>query len=125
MHRATPIGWLALCRPAPLPPKSAAFALGFARDSAAALARARDAVCGATALDVDAIAAARLTALTSVVPRLQNRTLDRLSLRLYSIMRVNTLSPEGALRQAWSTPDKSPHQMEFPWDTAFHAWGQR
>eukprot|EP00041_Stephanoeca_diplocostata_P022219 m.527592 g.527592 ORF g.527592 m.527592 type:complete len:50 (-) comp22012_c0_seq1:307-456(-) len=38
-------------------------------------------------------------------------------------MRVNTLSPEGIAPVHWSTPDKTPHQAMWLWDSCFHAIG--
>jgi hypothetical protein len=43
--------------------------------------------------------------------------------KMYSVMRVNTLSPEGDEPIHWSTPDKTPHQAMWLWDSCFHAIG--
>jgi hypothetical protein len=46
---------------------------------------------------------------------------ERLLNKCLSVMRVNSLSAEGAIRQAWSTPDRVPHRHMWLWDTAFHS----
>ena len=120
VQRRTPIGWLVLCHD-----KGSTLQFAVAFDTSnlvAAIDAAQQATCG-TAVDVDDTVARRLAPLDAL-PTLPNATLDRLSKKVYSIARLNTLSSEGAVRQHWATPDKSPHQMEYPWDTAFHAWGQ-
>ncbi len=38
-----------------------------------------------------------------------------------SVMKVNTLAPEGAIQQTWSTPDRVPHRDMWLWDSVFHA----
>lgn len=48
---------------------------------------------------------------------------DRVAAKVYSVMRVNTLSPEGIEPVHWSTPDKTPHQAMWLWDSCFHAIG--
>ncbi len=40
-----------------------------------------------------------------------------------SIMRVNTCSPEGQMRHAWTTPDRWPHRWMWLHDSAYHAAG--
>jgi glycogen debranching enzyme len=47
----------------------------------------------------------------------------RLLNKCYSIMRVNTLSKEGAIQQRWSTPNRVPHRYMWLWDSAFHSFG--
>ena len=121
VKRRTPIGWLVLCHD-----KGSTLQFAVAFDTSnldAAIDAAQQATCGTAAVDVDDTVARRLAPLDAL-PTLPNATLDRLSKKVYSIARLNTLSSEGAVRQHWATPDKSPHQMEYPWDTAFHAWGQ-
>eukprot|EP00041_Stephanoeca_diplocostata_P022220 m.527607 g.527607 ORF g.527607 m.527607 type:complete len:770 (-) comp22012_c0_seq3:281-2590(-) len=49
---------------------------------------------------------------------------DRVAAKVYSVMRVNTLSPEGIAPVHWSTPDKTPHQAMWLWDSCFHAIGR-
>jgi hypothetical protein len=43
---------------------------------------------------------------------------------MYSVMRVNTLSPEGVTPVHWSTPDRTPHKAMWLWDSCFHAIGR-
>ncbi len=54
------------------------------------------------------------------VPRLAAPEMDRLLKKCVSVMKVNTLSAEGAVPQAWSTPDRVPHQHMWLWDSVFH-----
>ncbi|GAA3399732.1 amylo-alpha-1,6-glucosidase [Paenibacillus hodogayensis] len=46
---------------------------------------------------------------------------SRLLNKCVSVMKVNTLSPEGAFRYMWSTPDRVPHKDMWLWDTVFHS----
>jgi hypothetical protein len=46
---------------------------------------------------------------------------DRLLKKCFSVMRVNTLAPEGAIRRTWSTPDRVPHRRMWLWDSVFHS----
>lgn len=39
-----------------------------------------------------------------------------------SVMKVNTLAAEGAIRRRWSTPDRVPHQHMWLWDSVFHSF---
>ncbi len=39
-----------------------------------------------------------------------------------SVMKVNTLSPEGAIGRHWSTPDRIPHRHMWLWDSVFHSF---
>ena len=38
-----------------------------------------------------------------------------------SVMRVNSLSPEGKIAQRWSTPDRLPHRWMWLWDSCYHS----
>ena len=101
-------GYLALCHRGPGTSTSAnvSFALAFDADSSQnAVTQAQH---GLT-LNLTAIVAARLQAITGP-PALANATLDRLSRKVYSVMRANTLSAEGTIHQHWSTPDRVPHR---------------
>jgi hypothetical protein len=53
------------------------------------------------------------------------RSLDprhaRLLNKCFSVMKVNTLAPEGRIARAWSTPDRVPHRDVWLWDSAFHS----
>jgi hypothetical protein len=48
---------------------------------------------------------------------------EALSIKLASVMKVNTLAPEGPFTSRWSTPDRVPHRDLWLWDSAFHAIG--
>jgi hypothetical protein len=39
-----------------------------------------------------------------------------------SVMKVNTLAPEGAIQRHWSTPDRIPHRHMWLWDSVFHSF---
>ncbi|MBP1964134.1 amylo-alpha-1,6-glucosidase [Paenibacillus aceris] len=56
------------------------------------------------------------------VPRLSDPLKERLLLKCFSVMKVNTLAPEGVIRQHWSTPDRVPHQAMWLWDSVFHSF---
>lgn len=56
------------------------------------------------------------------VPRLDDPMKERLLLKCCSVMKVNTLAPEGVIRQIWSTPDRVPHQAMWLWDSVFHSF---
>ncbi|MHB1463078.1 MAG: amylo-alpha-1,6-glucosidase [Armatimonadota bacterium] len=46
-----------------------------------------------------------------------------LLVKCLSVMKVNTLWPEGAITRRWSTPDRVPHRHMWMWDSMFHALG--
>lgn len=66
------------------------------------------------------IVAARM-ALCREVPALEDPDRHRLLQKAVSIMKVNTLSPEGAITRHWSTPDRVPHKHLWLWDSVFHS----
>ena len=79
---------------------------------------------------VDTVASARLQPLGKLPPPKMltaNSSLDYalLSAKAYSVMRVNTLAPEGTCKTHWSTPDKVPHQAMWLWDSCYHAIGRK
>ena len=39
-----------------------------------------------------------------------------------SVIKVNTLAPEGPFTTRWSTPDRVPHQHLWLWDSVFHSF---
>lgn len=57
------------------------------------------------------------------VPALGAPEEDRLLKKCFSVMKVNTLAAEGAIGQAWSTPDRVPHRDMWLWDSVFHSLG--
>lgn len=61
--------------------------------------------------------------LYQTLPRLDEPEDDRLLKKCFSVMKVNTLSPEGAIQDHWSTPDRVPHRDMWLWDSVFHALG--
>jgi len=55
-------------------------------------------------------------------PRLATGSADnRLLRKCISVMKVNTLSPEGTIQQLWSTPSRVPHREMWLWDSVFHS----
>ena len=57
------------------------------------------------------------------LPALESPERDRLLRKCFSVMKVNTLSKEGAIQQTWSTPDRVPHRHMWLWDSVFHSFG--
>lgn len=55
-------------------------------------------------------------------PRLEDPLMERLLLKCFSVMKVNTLAAEGVILQHWSTPDRVPHQAMWLWDSVFHTF---
>jgi hypothetical protein len=60
---------------------------------------------------------------TRRVPALASPARDRLLKKCVSVIKVNTLAPEGPDRQTWSTPDRVPHRHMWLWDSVFHSFG--
>lgn len=71
--------------------------------------------------DLDAILEQRL-AIYRGLPALDPAD-DRLLKKCVSVMKVNTLAPEGVIACRWSTPDRVPHRHMWLWDSVFHAFG--
>jgi glycogen debranching enzyme len=71
-------------------------------------------------LDVTEVARERL-ATYHKLPNLSSPEKNRLLKKAWSVMRVNTLSGEGVIPQAWSTPDRVPHRWMWLWDSVFHS----
>jgi hypothetical protein len=84
--------------------------------NATSVGGAMEAAIAALDTNVAELAGTRLSALDQP-QTLSNATLDRLSRKVYSVMRVNTLAPEGPLTQRWSTPDRTPHRAMWLWDS--------
>ncbi|RKN64071.1 amylo-alpha-1,6-glucosidase [Paenibacillus ginsengarvi] len=55
------------------------------------------------------------------IPSVPDANDARLLHKCFSVMKVNTLSAEGAIRHMWSTPDRVPHKDMWLWDTVFHS----
>lgn len=47
--------------------------------------------------------------------------MKRLANKCLSVMKVNTLAPEGTFSEMWSTPDRVPHRNLWLWDSVFHS----
>lgn len=105
--------------------RSGRFAVGFGLTAEEADRRAR----AGLRRDPWAVATRRLEALRTLRLRandvragqaLSSTERSRLLNKCLSVMRVNTLSAEGAIRQTWSTPDRVPHRHMWLWDSVFH-----
>ncbi len=92
------------------------FALSHGRTEDEAASRS-EAALGA---DLDAVIAARLAFLEKV-PTLDSPGESRLLAKCASVMKVNTLAPEGVVKCRWSTPDRVPHKDFWLWDSVFHS----
>jgi glycogen debranching enzyme len=88
----------------------------FAAAYGVSLAEARDRALQGLKLDLEATVVQRL-AIYRGVPN------NRLLAKCVSVMKVNTLAPEGVIRQPWSTPDRVPHRHMWLWDSVFHTFG--
>jgi len=93
------------------------FALAYGRTVEEATARAER---GLNA-DVGRTAHDRLRFLRDAPPSIDPRY-GRLLNKCFSVMKVNTLAPEGRIARAWSTPDRVPHRDVWLWDSAFHSF---
>ncbi|NLS79819.1 MAG: hypothetical protein GXY76_21440 [Chloroflexi bacterium] len=91
------------------------FALAYGTTAEQALGRAR----AGLAADLAATVEARL-AFYGRTPSLADPGLGRLLNKCWSVIKVNALSPEGVIRQRWSTPDRVPHRDMWLWDSVFH-----
>jgi len=85
-------------------------------DAEQAVARAN----AALDADIEALVRERLAYLREL-PSRGDPLSDRLLAKCVSVMKVNTLSPEGAIGHTWSTPDRVPHRHMWLWDSAFHS----
>ena len=92
------------------------FALAYGSTEAEARERAEQGV----AADVIRVAKERL-AFYWRLTALPDPGRDRLLKKCASVMKVNTLAPEGVIEQSWSTPDRIPHQHMWLWDSVFHS----
>ncbi|MBN1286470.1 MAG: hypothetical protein JXB47_13815 [Anaerolineae bacterium] len=94
------------------------FALAYGRSAAEAGERAQEGL----KLDPAREVSKRLS-LYQTLPRLNDPSNDRLLKKCFSVMKVNTLAPEGAMPDHWSTPDRVPHRDMWLWDSVFHTFG--
>jgi hypothetical protein len=54
-------------------------------------------------------------------PAGDDETWARLYAKACSVLKVNTMTPEGRIGHCWTTPDRWPHRHMWLWDSAFHA----
>lgn len=92
--------------------------LSFGYTTEQALARCHEAVQS----DPPALWQRRMEQYARFTRRLPDNWHD-LGLKCISVMRVNTLHPEGSIPYRWSTPDRLPHRHMWLWDSAFHSIG--
>lgn len=93
------------------------FALGYGRtvDEATALAE--------RALQEDPVEVARQRLrFLRRGPASPDKRHARLLAKCLSVMKVNTLGPEGQVARRWSTPDRVPHRDMWLWDSVFHSF---
>jgi hypothetical protein len=84
------------------------FALCYGETAADATACAQDALVG---LDVAQVIAARNRYILETLPPLSDPADDRFQRKLLSTMKVNSMSPDGALAHSWSTTCRAPHKV--------------
>ncbi len=94
------------------------FALAYGETTAEAGARAQ----AGLECDLEQTVANRL-AFINRLPVLADAAETRFLRKCASVMKVNTLAPEAAIHQRWSTPDRVPHQHMWLWDSVFHSIG--
>lgn len=92
------------------------FSLGYGKSADEAAARAL----AGTESDV-AMETERRLGMYRHIPSVPDANDARLLHKCFSVMKVNTLSAEGNIRQMWSTPDRVPHKDMWLWDTVFHS----
>lgn len=91
------------------------FALAHATSAAAAVSLANDTV----GLNLTALISERLQPYRAL-PKVAKEYAPLLAKAL-SVMRVNSLAPEGHIRTRWSTPDRVPHRWMWLWDSCYHS----
>eukprot|EP00937_MAST-01D_sp_MAST-1D-sp2_P000079 g79.t1 len=97
-----------------------AVAYGFSADEALGAAAAAAASATTAGGGVAAAIGARLRWVPGT-PRASTPDRQRLLNKAVSVMRVNSLAPEGTITQHWSTPDRVPHKFMWLWDSCYHS----
>ena len=64
----------------------------------------------------EAVMAKRNAFILETLPPLPDPGDDRFQRKLLSVMKVNSMSPEGAVKHAWSTTCRAPHKWMYLWD---------
>jgi hypothetical protein len=62
---------------------------------------------------------------TPVKNLVADNTVYRTYQKAYSILRGNVESPADPIKTNWTTPDRSPHECMWQWDSGFHGLGWR
>ena len=70
----------------------------------------------AASVDVGAVLAERNKYITESLPPLADPGDDRFQRKLLSVMKVNSLSPEGLLKHSWSSADRVADYLMYAWD---------
>ncbi len=92
------------------------FALAFGNSVEEACQRAHEGIRS----DIDRAIESRLQ-IHALVPQLASTGRTELLHKCVSVMKVNTMAPEGAHKRYWSTPDRVPHKDMWLWDTVVHS----
>jgi hypothetical protein len=76
--------------------------------------------------DLDAALSARRAWLAAqIIPAPLEPATRRTLLKALSQMKTQVHTPQGQIRQRWTTPDRWPHRKMWLWDSIFHAIGWR
>jgi len=89
------------------------FAVCYATDAKTALSCATEA---ASSVDVVAVMAQRNKYILETIPPLSDAGKDRFQRKLLSVMKVNSLAPEGSLPYSWSSADRAADFNMYMWD---------
>lgn len=57
--------------------------------------------------------------------KFSNPIMERAYYKAFSVLKVNTESPQGKIKYIWTTPDRFPHRDMWLWDSAFHILGNK
>lgn len=98
--------------------KRFAFAYGYSREEAIALARE------GLALDLDEEEKKKQAFFEKLSPR-ADFPYAALYVKCLSVMKTQLYSPESVFKTIWSTPDRLPHHHMWLWDSVYHALGHR
>ena len=92
-------------------------------DAAVGLAATAACVAGSAncSISLPLLVKARLEPYTSVATQRVHPEFAPVFAKALSVMRVNSLAPEGLIKQRWSTPDRWPHRWMWLWDSCYHS----
>lgn len=97
-----------------------AWGVAVGKTEAEAASRAKRAACAGSgcAIDLHGTLRARLAPFVALPA---GGKYAPLLAKALSVMRVNSLSPQGKITRRWSTPDRLPHQWMWLWDSCYHS----